>query len=128
MRMQKEEKVVFVLLLMALGSLAVAFWAFAPDESTVVTTGAQGENDVLQTDISLEGRITNLKTTQSGGHLLISLDSTQIPVFVSSNSGAKELRGRLRIGDNVRAKGKQMVFQDKEEIDVSRASDVQLVT
>ena len=32
MRMQKEEKIVVVLLLMALSSLAVAFWAFAPDE------------------------------------------------------------------------------------------------
>ena len=32
MRMQKEEKIVVVLLLMALGSLAVAFWAFGPEE------------------------------------------------------------------------------------------------
>ena len=32
MRMQKEEKIVVVLLLMALGSLAVAFWAFSPEE------------------------------------------------------------------------------------------------
>ena len=31
MRLQKEEKIVVVLLLMALGSLAVAFWTFGPD-------------------------------------------------------------------------------------------------
>jgi len=31
MRMQKEEKIVVVLLFMALGSLAAAFWAFSLD-------------------------------------------------------------------------------------------------
>jgi hypothetical protein len=34
MSMQKEEKIAVVLLLMALGSLSVAFWAFYPDEVT----------------------------------------------------------------------------------------------
>jgi DNA/RNA endonuclease YhcR with UshA esterase domain len=125
--MQKEEKIVFVLLLMALGSLVVAFWAFAPDESTAAILGAKGENEVLQTGVSLEGRIVSLKTTQSGGHLLISLDSTPIPIFISSNSGAEELLSRLKTGNNVRVKGISKVFQGKEEIEVSRSSDLQLM-
>ena len=45
MIMQKEEKVVFVLLLMALGSLAVAFWAFSSDD---------GSDDVISDSEFLE--------------------------------------------------------------------------
>jgi hypothetical protein len=40
MRMQKEEKIVVVLLLMALGSLAVAFWAFGPEEGELESSVA----------------------------------------------------------------------------------------
>jgi len=127
MRMQKEEKIVVVLLLMALGSLAVSWWAFAPEENSTAITGAKGETQAPQTGISLEGRIVDLKTTQSGGHLLISLDSTDTPIFIPRNCGAEELRSRLEIGDQVRVKGVAKVFQGKEEIEVSRSSDLQII-
>ena len=38
MRLQKEEKIVVVLLLMALGSLAVAFWTFGPDVGEAIAS------------------------------------------------------------------------------------------
>jgi DNA/RNA endonuclease YhcR with UshA esterase domain len=127
MRMQKEEKIVVVLLLMALGSLAVSWWAFDPDENRAAIAGAKGETLAPQTGISLEGRIMNLKTTQRGGHLLISLDSTDTPIFIPRNCGAEELLSRLKKGDQVRVKGVQKTFQGKEEIEVSRSSDLQMI-
>ena len=124
MWMQKEEKIVVVLLLMALGSLAVSWWAFAPRESTTAISVEGAENSAY---LELEGQILNLKTTKSGGHLLIHLDSTSIPIFVSHNSGAEELLSRLKIGDRVRVKGIQKEFQGQNEIEVSRSFDLQIM-
>ncbi|HOV82936.1 MAG TPA: OB-fold nucleic acid binding domain-containing protein [Methanothrix sp.] len=140
MRLQKEEMVVFVLLLMALGSLSVAFWAFSPDVggaapgssasssspfsalgvSTATSSSARNGGQSL----SVQGRITELKMTQSGGHLLIELDSTSLPVFVPARSGAEELAGRLGKGDLIAVKGIVREYQGREEIEVSRSTDV----
>lgn len=43
--MQKEEKIVVVLLFMALGSLAAAFWAFSPEESYIPASGELGSGE-----------------------------------------------------------------------------------
>ena len=135
MRMQKEEKVVVVLLLMALGSLAVAFWAFSSDsfpsgsfdsDSSDSASGSlwNGEGKAGGQSISLQGSIVELKRTGSGGHLLISLDSTSLPVFVPARSGAEELAGALKRGDRIEVKGTVREYQGREEIEVSRSSDV----
>ncbi len=125
MRMQKEEKIVVVLLLMALGSLAVAFWAFAPDED-----GLESSSDSASQNgagISVEGQILAIKPTKSGGNLLIELDSTPLPVFVPAGAGAKEIQARIHAGDRVRIKGTVSVYQGKEELSVSRQTDVQVL-
>jgi DNA/RNA endonuclease YhcR with UshA esterase domain len=133
MRMQKEEKTVIVLLLMALASLAVAYWTFDPDENSVqagsATLGSlNAQAEINRDSITLEGSILNLKSTMSGGHLLISLDSTTTPVFIPHNSGAEELSSRLKIGDRIRLTGAKKSFQGKEEIEVSRSTDLQILS
>ncbi len=132
MRMQKEEKTVIVLLLMALASLAVAYWTFALEEDSALAgsatlSGLDKPAEVDQDRISLEGSILNLKRTMSGGHLLINLDSTTSPVFIPHNSGAEELSSRLKMGDRIRVTGAKKSFQGKEEIEVSRSSDLQII-
>ena len=126
MRMQKEEKIVVVLLLMALGSLAVAFWAFAPE---VGELGSSSES-VSQKDagLSLEGLVLEIKPTKSGGNLLLKLDSTPLPIFIPASAGAKELQARVHVGDRVRIRGTVSVYQGKEELSVSRQADVQVQT
>jgi hypothetical protein len=57
MRMQKEEKIVVVLLLMALGSLAIAEWAFGDSNQSA----ASGKPD---STISVEGYVLDMKTTR----------------------------------------------------------------
>jgi len=120
--------VVFVLLLMALGSLSVAFWAFSPDVGGAAS-GFSASSDTASSQsggqsLSVQGRITELKMTQSGGHLLIELDSTSLPVFVPAGSGAEELAGRLGKGDLIVVKGIVREYQGREEIEVSRSTDV----
>ncbi len=120
MRMQKEEKIVVVLLLMALGSLAVAFWAFSPEEGN--DDGAAAKADSL---LSLEGLILEMKPTNTGGNLLLRLDSTAMPVFIPAGAGAGELQEQLHAGDRIRIRGTIEDFHGSEELKISRASDVQ---
>lgn len=126
MRMQKEEKIVVVLLLMALGSLAVAFWAFSPED-----VGQKSPSDSMsQKDagLSVEGLVLEIKPTKSGGNVLLKLDSTLLPIFIPARAGAKELQARIQAGDRVRVRGTVSTFQGKEELVVSRQSDIQVQT
>ncbi|MDD1760488.1 MAG: hypothetical protein LUQ44_07765 [Methanothrix sp.] len=129
MMMQREEKIVFVLLLMALGSLAVAFWAFAPDDS-----GNDGlSNSKLQewsdpeVSISVEGLVQEIKPTKSGGHILVTIDSTPLPIFVTRQAGAEKILGVLKRGDRLWVRGMQKDYQGQEEIEVTRPSDVKII-
>lgn len=122
MRMQKEEKIVVVLLLMALGSLAVANWAFVPEEMEESAVQAK-ENS----QISLEGQILEINPTKTGGHLLIKLDSTSMPIFVPRDSGAEDILRRINVGDRIRVIGMAMEFGGKEELKVGRAADIEVL-
>jgi len=120
MRMQKEEKIVVVLLFMALGSLAVAFWTFSPEEGD--GDSAAAKNDAL---LTLEGLVLEIKPTNTGGNLILRLDSTALPVFIPAGAGAGELQEQLHAGDRIRVRGTVADFQGKEELKISRAADVQ---
>ncbi|MDD4161219.1 MAG: hypothetical protein PHW87_01930 [Methanothrix sp.] len=122
MRMQKEEKIVVVLLLMALGSLAVAFWAFSPEEGPDEGTSAKKDAGLTQ-----EGIVLEVKPTKSGGHLILKLDSTQTPIFVSREAGATEIGKGLNPGDRIRLKGRLMEYEGNDEIRVDRAENIEIV-
>ena len=127
MRMQKEEKIVVVLLFMALGSLFAAFWAFSPVESDTPASGELATQDGSSSSlITLEGRITSAENTRSGGNLIINLDSNAMPVFIPASVGAKELSARLQTGGRVRVTGTINSYQGKDELKVSRRADVQM--
>lgn len=119
MRMQKEEKIVVVLLLMSLSSLAIADWTFSGPE-TVVAQGSEAA-------ISLEGRVLDLKPTRTGGNLIIKLNSTSLPIFVARDSGAAEIQSRIHAGDPIRIKGMPSKFNGVEEIVVERPSDIEVI-
>ena len=122
MRMQKEEKIVVVLLFMALGSLAVASWAFSPEETEASTVQAKEDSQ-----ISLEGLVLEINPTKTGGHLLLKLDSTSTPVFVPRDSGAGDVQRRVNVGDRIRVRGTATEFGGKEELKVGRAADIEVL-
>ncbi len=123
MRMQKEEKIVVVLLLMALGSLAVAFWAFGTED------GAHDGSSVAKKDIglSVQGLVLEAKSTKSGGNLLLKLDSTPVPIFIPASAGAGEVQSKVKPGDRVSIRGTVSDYQGEEELEVARAADVQVI-
>ena len=121
--MQKEEKIVVVLLLMALGSLAVAFWAFSPEDGFQDATASSKK----EASISIEGLVMEMKPTKSGGNLIIQLDSTPLAVFVSRDSGANEILNRIDLGDRILVKGSLLDFNGNKEIKLERSGDLEKI-
>jgi hypothetical protein len=119
MMMHKAEKTAVVLLLMALGTLAVANWAFPADE-----TSSSSEQD---SHISVQGTVLGVTPTKTGGHLILRLDSTPLSVFVPRDAGAASLQSLVGIGANIRVTGELADFGGQKEIKVSRADDVEVL-
>ncbi|MCQ8902775.1 MAG: OB-fold nucleic acid binding domain-containing protein [Methanothrix sp.] len=94
---------------MALSSLAVAYWAF----------GISGSDD----DISLSGRIVSIRETRTGGHLIITLDTTPLQIFIPARVAGK-VRGGLSPGDRVQVRGRVSEYMGRSEIEVGRPSDI----
>lgn len=107
--LQREEKIAVVLLLMALSSLAVAYWAF----------GTSGSDD----DTSLSGRIVSIRETRTGGHLIITLDTTPMQIFLPARV-AERVRGSLSPGDRIEVRGRVSEYMGRSEIEVRRPSDI----
>jgi hypothetical protein len=128
MRMQKEEKIVVVLLLMALGSLAVAFWAFAPYDGEQGGSFSSESQMSASSGICIEGQVLEIKPTRSGGNLLLKLDGSELAIFIPAKAGAKELLSRIKLGDRLSVRGTLSSYQDSEELVVSKKTDVQVLT
>ena len=121
--MQKEEKTVVVLLLMALGSLSVAFWAFDSGDSLEEGVASAGDG----ASISVEGLVIEMNPTKSGDNLIMNLDSTPLPVFVPRDSGAKEILGRISLGDRIQVNGVLWEYNGNKEIKLERAEDLERI-
>lgn len=115
--MQKEEKVVVVLLFMALGSLAVASWALGDFDSD------PGPSPV---SIVAEGTVSAVQPTD-GGHLILRLQSSAMPIFVSRECGAEDVARRVAKGDRIRVKGEIAEYEGRREIVVKRSEDVEVL-
>jgi hypothetical protein len=126
--MQKEEKIVVVLLLMALGSLGVAFWAFAPYDGEQGSSFGSESQMSASSGICIEGRVLEIKPTRTGGNLLLKLDGSEMDIFVPAKAGAKELLSRIKVGDRLSVGGMRSSYQGSEELVVSRQTDVQVLT
>ena len=119
MRLQKEEKIAAVLVLMALSSLAIAAWATGGFEQSVTSA--------VSSQVSVKGKVIELNPTKSGGNLIIKLDSVPASIFVPQDSGAQEIMSKVKIGDKIRAKGRMTEFQGSEEIKASKAGDIEVI-
>lgn len=119
MRLQKEEKIAIILLLMALSSLAIAAWAFGGSEQSATAKA--------DSSISVEGTVLKMNPTKSGGNLIIQLDSTPAAIFVPQDSGAQEILDKVQLGDRIRVKGRTTDFQGSGEIKVDRMGDIKVI-
>jgi DNA/RNA endonuclease YhcR with UshA esterase domain len=116
--MQKEEKIVVVLLVMAVLSLIIGYFGFAPVVNVYSTESKIGEK------VYVEGTIIQKQMTAKGDNLILTISNLNIKVFISKDNGAKEVYDSIKKDDKVRIDGKVAQYQNTREIVVEYAKDV----
>lgn len=116
--LQREEKIVAVLLVMAVLSLIIGYLGFVPQVSGYTEDSKIGDS------VLIEGIVLNKKMTASGGNLILSISDLDVNIFISKDNGAKEVYENLNLGDQVRINGKVAQYRNAREIIVESASDI----
>ncbi len=116
--MQREEKIVTVLLVTAVLSLIVGYFGFVP------TLAAYSSDSKIGDSVYVEGTILSKDMTAKGDNLVLSISNLNIKVFISRDNGAKEIFDTLRTGEKVGIRGKVAEYKNKREIVVDSAKDI----
>lgn len=123
--MEKEEKIVVVLLVMAVASLTVAYVTFLPADDTrsaqqLTTLSAIGD------EVFFEGTVTGKHLTSTGNHLLLDIDydSQVIKVFIPDNAGSDDVNKAVSENDRVRIIGIVDEYKGDREVVVNNKNDV----
>lgn len=116
--MQREEKVVVVLLTMAVLSLIIGYLGFASSPQ------AYSEDSKIGELVYVEGTILSKKMTGTGDHLILKISGLNIDVFVPNRNGAEEVYEAVKPGDEVSITGKVAEYRNAREIVVERAEDI----
>ncbi len=116
--MQKEEKVVVVLLIMAVLSLIIGYFGFAAQQAAYSSDSKIGER------VYVEGTVLSKQMTKTGDNLILKLSNLNIDVFIRKDNGAREVYDSLKTGDGVRITGRVQEYRNEKEIMVESAKDV----
>ncbi|WP_235856295.1 nucleotide-binding protein [Methanolobus halotolerans] len=125
--MEKEEKIVVILLAMVFLSLSIAYVFFfsgaSPDATEFSGSSVIGER------VLLEGSIISKRFTYTGDHLLLTVDSgsEDVSVFIPSANGAKDVGSRVNEDDTVRLLGIVNEYNGEIEVVVQDEKDVNII-
>ena len=123
---EKEEKVMIVLLMMVLLSLSVAYLTFYHNTAQIPeysNSSKPGET------VYLEGTVISEHFTKTGGHLLVEVEhnSETTKIFVSKDNGAQEIDSMLSENTKVGVTGQVQEYQGEMEIVVQDINDIKLL-
>jgi len=129
--MEKEEKVMVLLLFMTLTSLMTAFLCFGSEftisgqdtgEEARPYTKEAGEGE----KVFLEAEVLSKRFTYTGEHLLLQVDSNSevLSVFIPKTAGAEALNMSIQEGDFISLTGTVSEYEGKREIKVERKEDI----
>ncbi len=116
--MQKEEKIVVVLLAMAALSLIIAYFGFSTQIS------AYSSDSRLNERVYVEGTVLDKQMTGKGDNLILTLSNLNIKVFVPKDNGAKEVYDSVKTGERVRITGKVSEYKNTRELLIESIKDV----
>jgi len=128
--MEKEEKVMVLLLFMTLTSLMIAYLCFgseltasgqeAGEAKTYTRESSEGDK------VFLEAQVLSKRLTYTGGHLLLQIDcnSEVLSVFIPKTAGAEALNNSIQIGDFISVTGTVSEYEGKREVKVERKEDI----
>lgn len=125
--MEKEEKIVIILLCMALLSLAIAY-------ATFFTEGTTGEikefssSSLPGDEVHFEGDVLTKRMTYTGDHLLMEIDygSGVVTVFVPSDNGAQDVNARINENDHIIVTGIVDEYEGEVEVVIQDIDGVTL--
>jgi len=115
---QREEKIVLVLLVMAVLSLIIGYFGFVQVASAYSSDSNVGDK------IYVEGTILQKQMTAKGDNLILTISNLNVKVFISRDNGANEVYETIKKGDKVRIDGKVAQYKNTKEIVVENANDV----
>jgi DNA/RNA endonuclease YhcR with UshA esterase domain len=132
--MEKEEKVIIVLLFMTLSSLLTAYLCFG---SELAGAGQASGGDVKQYNrespagekVFFEAEVLSKSFTHKGEHLILQVDcnSEVFSVFIPKTAGAEALNMAIQKGDLISVTGKISEYEGKREIKVERKEDITVI-
>jgi Predicted RNA-binding protein, contains TRAM domain len=130
--MEKEEKVMVLLLFMTLTSLMTAYLCFGSEltasgqktEEAKPYTRESGEGD----KVFFQAEVLSKQFTYKGEHLLLQVDcnSEVLSVFIPKTAGAEALNTSIKEGDFISLTGIVSEYEGKREIKVERKEDIVL--
>jgi hypothetical protein len=128
--MEKEEKVVVVLLFMALSSLLTAYICFGSEAADAGSGDARPytKESVAGDKVFLDAEVLSKSFTHKGEHLILQVDcnSEVLSVFIPKTAGAEALDLSIKKGDFISLTGTVSDYEGKREIKVERKEDVHL--
>jgi DNA/RNA endonuclease YhcR with UshA esterase domain len=128
--MEKEEKVVVVLLFMTLSSLLTAYLCFGPELAGAGQTGGKVTQYTQESSagekVSIEAEVLSKSFTHKGEHLILQVDcnSEILNVFVPKTAGAEALNMSIQKGDLISVTGTISEYKGKKEISVQKKEDI----
>jgi DNA/RNA endonuclease YhcR with UshA esterase domain len=124
--MEKEEKIIAILLAMAILSLAVAYFTYIPGELSG-NIEPLSDSTTLGEKVFVEGPVLNKKMTYSGDHLILKVDheGEMITVFIPNNKGAKDIDKELAVNSMVHIAGILDEYEGELEIIVKDKKDIE---
>ncbi len=118
--MQKEEKIVGVLLVMAVLSLIIGYIGFVPEVSAYSQDSKVGER------VYVESTVLSIKKTLTGDNLILTLANLNIKVFISKENGAMEILDMLKTGESIRIEGMVEQYKNRREIVIGNIKDIKI--
>lgn len=130
--MQKDEKVVIVLLFMVVASIAVLY-AMAGSGDLSDDPDNSGYSDYSDSSdvgdrVIVHAKVLSKRMTNTGGHLslIVEPESVRSPltVFIVNNAGAEDINKEVTVGDMLVVRGRVDDYKGTREVVVENRRDV----
>lgn len=126
--MKKDEKVIVVLLVMVVASIAILY--LMTGDAELIESGYSDYSDLSNVgdNVMVYAKVLDMRTTFTGDHLILTVEPESVrnplKVFIRSSAGADEISKEIIVGDMVVVKGKVDEYEGAREIIVENRRGV----
>ena len=130
--MEKEDKIIAILLVMIILSLGIAYAMIYTDSNMALNDGRYQLVCLYESELSdkiyFEGIIMDKRITRTGNHLILNVDynSNDIEIFIPNNAGAINLKEKLNKGNKIYINGIVNEFRGRRQIKIQNEQDIRI--